>query len=290
MADALQEWTQSVDVLGDKKKDGPEFDQLKKYLYSDAKQLWEKHREGKITRAEYDQSLQKMKEILERHYSSVNEVYKEYAMQKTVVMNLSLSGLDMLGRMARNTITKAKVEMEQMMDKDLIQGYTRERGNYNISVKDFEKKIQTANVNDLNTRELLEYFKYLRDNHRLTSEVLRQKFPGSKLEDLMMIWKTKLEGYFRGMKGRNSEEIESSLGTQLWNKFISSADETIGKEMGELLEDMMGRKEVSALENMFQHAQKQTKSKKKKGEMVPEDKETRQYSDFIAKAHTAFKK
>lgn len=78
MSQALREWVDKIDIGGDGKKDVPVYGNLKNALVEDALKLSKYLQEGKIDRSEYERYMAKMKQILEKNHSSVQEVYDRY--------------------------------------------------------------------------------------------------------------------------------------------------------------------------------------------------------------------
>ncbi|MDD2909202.1 MAG: hypothetical protein PHZ26_05655 [Candidatus Gracilibacteria bacterium] len=73
----LQEWVNKIDIGNDKKTDR-DFVDVKSQLVKDMEKLWELKLRGKITQEEYSRYGIKFKEILEKNFSSTNEVKKRY--------------------------------------------------------------------------------------------------------------------------------------------------------------------------------------------------------------------
>lgn len=253
MAWELQEWVKSIDIGGDGKKDGVEYNNLKEILIWDAKKLWENCQKGKITRLEYDNHLQKLRQILEKHHISVQDAYVRYNQEQKIVFQETENKSTGLSRVIRNIRTKVMVEAEQLSTEDLIQWYTNTAGNYNVRVKDFEIKLQqTSDFNTLNTKELSSYLEYLLKKGKLNKQTIEEKF-GRNMIGFMRVWSNKIQESYRLNKNARSRDDITIL-TQAGN-FLFWHEKAVEKVLDEIFRERLGQDNIQSATKIYRDAQ-----------------------------------
>lgn len=294
----------SIDVLSDGKSNGSIEDSLKALLKQDLQTLWNRKNEWRkeIDKDEYERYRKKAEEIFRKRNASVEMTATEYKKERLAILkhsgtfleNLSLSMSDFaeesgnkttkLWKFIRNVSTDAIVIKEQLLSDNTLSWYTDEIGNYTISVKDFEAKLQTHDLNTINTKEISSYLYYLHSKWQLTGQKLRQKFGEKNIIKFMNIWSHKIKSaYNLGDGGKKENDI--TLTKEVVNFFIGKEVE-VEKVLAKIFREELGNDNIQAAQTIYNNVKKShhSFSRKVTAETIESD---RQYQIFLNKAYAA---
>lgn len=282
----LREWVDSIDVGGDGKKDTKEYQNIKDILLKDAEFLWGQFQAKKIDKIEYDTYLLKLRKILQKHYSSVQEAYNRYNQEQKIIFQETENKSTGLAKIIRNVKTEGTVFAERFLTEDLLHWYTTAAGNYTIPVKVFEEKLKMDSFKDVNTKEITSYLEYLLKKGKLNKETIEEKFWKDNMMEFMRIWSTKIQKF--DIKSRNIND--TTFAKELGEYFLGNTDE-VEEVLAKIFQEKLEKDNIQVAQKIYHDAQNSKHPFFKRWKNKQGEKESiKKYTIFIDKAYNAFKK